>query len=65
MKAQRNPSPRGEPAEVKEPVAYANLLDMAHDEGLKSIQTELLAQPYEENDGRCIVKATLEVELVK
>jgi hypothetical protein len=35
---------------------------MAHDEGLKSIHTEILAQPNEENGRRCIVKATIELE---
>jgi hypothetical protein len=41
-------------------VVYAELLAKAHDEGLKSIQTQILAQPTEENGHRCIVKATVE-----
>src|SRR3989442_6653222 len=58
MKAQGN----GLPGNGKETVAYAELLSMAHDEGLKSIATQILAQPTEENGHRCIVKATVEVE---
>jgi hypothetical protein len=58
MKSQGN----GSPGNGKEAVAYAELLSMAHDEGLKSIQTQILAQPSEENGHRCIVKAVVEVE---
>lgn len=58
MRAQGN----GSAANGKEAVAYAELLSMAHDEGLKSIQTQILAQPSEENGHRCIVKAVVEVE---
>jgi hypothetical protein len=56
------PQGNGSPGNGKEAVTYAELLGMAHDEGLKSIQTEILAQPSEENGGRCIVKAAVEVE---
>src|SRR2546426_1401714 len=49
-------------APPKEFTAYADLLGMAHDEGLKSIQTQILAQPSEENGHRCIVKAVVELE---
>jgi len=62
MKAQRNVPHRGDSVNGKEAVAYAELLGMAHDEGLKSIQTQILAQPSEENGHRCIVKAVVEVE---
>ena len=62
MKAQRNTPHRGDPVDGKETVAYAELLGMAHDEGLKSIQTQILAQPSEENGHRCIVKAVVELE---
>ena len=55
------PSPDNPPT-TKEAIAYAELLKIAHDEGLKSIQTQILAQPSEENGQRCIVKAVVEVE---
>src|ERR1043166_3207453 len=62
MKA-HTPTPRnGEPFAQKETVAYAELLKLAHEEGLKSITTELLLQPSEENGRHCIVKATVETE---
>ena len=47
---------------AKDAVAYADLLEQAHGEGLKSIRTELLAHPSDENGRRCIVKAVVEVE---
>jgi hypothetical protein len=62
MKAQRHTAPRVEPAEPKDAAAYADLLSMAHDEGLKSIQTQLVTEPTEGNGRLCIVKATVEVE---
>jgi hypothetical protein len=62
MKAQSNALQRGESPDAKEFTVYAELLSMAHDEGLKSIQTQILAQPTEENGHRCIVKAIVEVE---
>src|SRR5437867_10573314 len=58
MKAQAN----GSAANGKDAVAYAELLGIAHDEGLKSIQTQILDQPSEENGHRCIMKAVVEVE---
>ncbi|MCC6350224.1 MAG: hypothetical protein IT347_11620 [Candidatus Eisenbacteria bacterium] len=62
MKAQPPPPRNGDPAEAREGVAYAELLKMAHEEGLKSIATELLLQPSEDNGRQCIVKATVETE---
>src|SRR5437870_8422033 len=62
MKAQCTTPRLGDPPNGKEAVAYAELLGMAHDEGLKSIQTQILAQPSEENGHRCIVKAVVELE---
>jgi hypothetical protein len=57
------PNPRnGEPFAPKETIAYAEILKLAHEEGLKSIQTEILLQPSEENGRHCIVKATVETE---
>jgi hypothetical protein len=56
------PQSNGSPGNGKEAVAYAELLGIAHDEGLKSIQTQILAQPSEENGHRCIIKAVVEVE---
>src|SRR5881398_2421052 len=47
---------------ARESITYAELLSMAHDEGLKSIQTQILAQPTDENGHRCIVKAVVELE---
>src|ERR1043166_1520345 len=55
------PAPRnGEPFAQKETVAYAELLKLAHEEGLKSITPGLLLQPSEESGRHCIVKATVE-----
>ena len=48
--------------ETRESVAYAELLKLAHDEGLKSIATELVLQPSEENGRLAIVKAAVETE---
>jgi hypothetical protein len=62
MKAQSNAPQRGDPANGKEAVVYAELLDKAHDEGLKSIATQLLHVPTEENGHRAIVKAVVELE---
>jgi hypothetical protein len=60
MKAQ-NTAP-GSPPEPREAVVYAELLSRAHEEGLKSIRTELLLQPAEDNGRLAIVKATVETE---
>lgn len=57
------PAPRnGEPQAQKETIAYAEILKIAHEEGLKSIATELLLQPSEANGRLCIVKATVETD---
>ena len=62
MKAQRNAPYRWDSPDGKEAVAYAELLKMAHEEGLKSIATQLLLTPNEENGRLAIVKAVVEVE---
>jgi len=62
VKAQISTPRTGEPSAQKETIAYAEILKMAHDEGLKSIMTEVLLQPTEENGRHCIVKATVETE---
>lgn len=62
MRAQSSPPRNGENAEPREGIAYAELLKIAHEEGLKSIHTELLREPSEENGRQCIVKATVETE---
>ena len=49
-------------SDSREFTAYADLLDRAHGEGLKSITTELIAQPNPDNGRLCIVKAVVEVE---
>lgn len=61
MKAHQTSPRTGEP-EPRDGIAYAELLKIAHEEGLKSIATELLLQPSEDNGRRCIVKATVEIE---
>jgi hypothetical protein len=48
--------------EEKDGVAYADLLTRAHDNGLKSISTELLLQPSETNGRLCIIKAAVETD---
>lgn len=63
MRAQPStPRANGESAEAREGIAYAELLKLAHEEGLKSVHTELILQPTEESGGRCIVKAVVETE---
>jgi hypothetical protein len=59
MKSQGN----GSTGNGKEAVTYAELLSMAHEAGLKGIQTQLLVTPNEENGRLAIVKATVEIEL--
>jgi hypothetical protein len=59
MKA-TSPHPDNQP---KEAVAYAELLSMAHGEGLKSIATQLVIVPNDENGRLAIVKATVQVEI--
>ncbi len=48
--------------DARESIAYAELLKLAHAEGLKSIATELVLQPSEDNGRLAIVKATVETE---
>jgi hypothetical protein len=48
--------------DARETIAYAELLKLAHDEGLKSIATELVLQPGEDNGRLAIVKAAVETE---
>src|SRR6476661_1470373 len=48
--------------DTRDSIAYAELLKLAHDEGLKSIATELVLQPSEENGRLAIVKAAVETE---
>ena len=48
--------------DTRESIAYAELLKLAHDEGLKSIATSLVLQPSEENGRLAIVKAAVETE---
>ena len=48
--------------DTRESIAYADLLKLAHDEGLKSIATELVLQPSEDNGRLAIVKAAVETE---
>lgn len=56
MKATATRSPSGELTE------YAEILKLAYEEGLRSISTELLVTPSEDNGNRCIIKAVVEVE---
>ena len=62
MRTQSTPPHNGEAADSRDGIAYAELLKMAHEEGLKSIATELLLQPSEDNGRLCIVKATVETD---
>jgi hypothetical protein len=62
MKAHESHPRNGESTDSRDGIAYAELLKMAHEEGLKSIHTELLLQPCEDNGRHCIVKATVETE---
>jgi hypothetical protein len=62
MKTSSTPSPADNPSPPKEAAVYADLLGKAHEEGLKSIQTELLTTPSDQNGRLAIVKATVEVE---
>jgi hypothetical protein len=59
MKADQQTASSPEPREA---IAYAELLKIAHDDGLKSIRTQLLVTPNEENGRLAIVKAVVEVE---
>src|SRR5436305_4656865 len=48
--------------DARETIAYAELLKLAHDEGLKSIATTLVLQPSAQNGRLAIVKAAVETE---
>jgi hypothetical protein len=48
--------------DARETIAYAELLKLAHEEGLKSIATSLILYPSEENGRLAIVKAAVETE---
>ena len=61
MKAGQSTSHPDNPPTPKEAIAYAEILKIAHEEGLKSIATQLLVTPCEENGRLCIVKAIVEV----
>lgn len=62
MRAQPSVPRNGEGTDTRDGIAYAELLKLAHEEGLKSVHTELVLQPSEDSGGRCIVKATVETE---
>ena len=62
MKAGHSTSHPDNPPTTRETIAYAEILKIAHEEGLKSIATELLLTPTEDNGRLCIVKATVETE---
>src|SRR2546428_2066094 len=62
MKARTSSPQSGANPDRREAIAYAEILKIAHEEGLKSIATELLLTPNEENGRLCIVKATVETE---
>ncbi len=46
----------------KDFVLYAGLLDLAHQKGIRRLETELVQLPTEVNGGECVVKATLELK---
>ncbi len=46
----------------KEFVLYAGLLDLAHQKGIRRLETELVQLPDDANGGECVVKATLELK---
>jgi len=62
MKASNPVSHPDNPPATRETIAYAEVLKIAHQEGLKSIATQMLITPNDENGRLCIVKATVETE---
>ena len=46
----------------KQFVTYEGLLDLAHQKGLKGIETELIQTPNKDNNNTCIVKAIAKLE---
>src|SRR5882672_878779 len=62
MKAYALSPRRGADSQPREAIAYAEILKIAHEEGLKSVVTQLLVTPSDQNGRLCIVKATVETE---
>src|SRR2546428_1784534 len=62
MKARTSSPQSGANPDRREAIAYAEILKIAHEEGLKSIATQLLVTPCEENGRLCVVKAIVETE---
>lgn len=52
----------GEVIGTKDVISYEGLLSLAHDQGLKSVRTELVQAPSEANFSLAIAKATVETE---
>lgn len=46
----------------KDFVLYAGLLDLAHQKGIRRLETEVIQLPTETNRGECVVRATLELK---
>lgn len=46
----------------KEFVLYAGVLDLAHQKGIRRLETEVVQLPSDQNGRECVVKATLELE---
>ncbi len=46
----------------KDFVLYAGVLDVAHQKGIRRLETEVVQLPSEENGRECVVKATLELQ---
>ncbi|HEX7127892.1 MAG TPA: hypothetical protein VF406_19215 [Thermodesulfobacteriota bacterium] len=46
----------------KEFVLYAGVLDLAHQKGIRRLETEVVQLPSDQNGRECVVRATLELE---